>query len=55
MRCSKNGFPATGAIGLGIWYVSGLSLVPLPPARMTACIECPSFCSGKSGLKFTMF
>jgi hypothetical protein len=29
----------TGAIGLGILVVSGLNLVPNPPARMTAFIE----------------
>ena len=38
--CHKSsGFPATGTIGFGISsFVSAASLVPFPPAMMTACI-----------------
>jgi hypothetical protein len=36
--CSAIGLFATGTIGLGKWLVSGRSLVPDPPAIITAFI-----------------
>ena len=33
-RCSRNGLPLISTMTLGIWYVTGRSRVPFPPARM---------------------
>ena len=39
MTCSIIGFPRMGSSGLGVFSVSGLSLVPRPPATIIAvCI-----------------
>src|SRR5919109_182760 len=39
----RNGRPARGITGLGVVYVSGLSLVPSPPARTSACTCLPAY------------
>ena len=36
----RNGTPAAGTIGLGVFTVSGRSRVPLPPTRRIASVTC---------------
>ena len=36
---SRKGFPLIGIMGLGIVSVNGLRRVPLPPAKITACLS----------------
>lgn len=43
IRISKNGFPDTNAIGLGMFPIAGRNRVPSPPARIMASLIIYSF------------
>src|SRR5881392_3186579 len=51
--CVRNGTPAAGTIGFGVFTVSGRSLVPLPPTRRIASVTCRlCFLLGPAELSF---